>query len=64
MNVKLEIKFIILIFSGAWTPRCCEFTRKMAKFQQNEHTPNIWLITYFFWKKMNIYYVYYLIMII
>ena len=33
------------IFSGAWTPIFCEFTRKMSKFQQNEHTrfDEIWL---------------------
>ena len=32
-------QFLSSIFSGAWTPTVCEFTRKMSKFQQNEHTP-------------------------
>ena len=26
-------------FCGAWTPSFCEFTWKLSKFQQNEHTP-------------------------
>ena len=26
-------------FHGAWTPSFCEFTWKLSKFQQNEHTP-------------------------
>ena len=26
-------------FCGTWTPSFCEFTWKLSKFQQNEHTP-------------------------
>ena len=26
-------------FCGAWTPSFCEFTGKLSKFQENEHTP-------------------------
>ena len=33
-------QFLSSIFSGAWTPTFCEFTRKMSKFHENEHTPD------------------------
>ena len=28
-------------FCGTWTPIFCEFTWKLSKFQQNEHTPGV-----------------------
>ena len=61
----IAIAYLNSTFCGAWTPSFCEFTRKMSKFQQNEHTPAQNLaLTYFFEMKMNIYYVYLLMMII
>ena len=48
--------FLSSIFSGAWTPTCCDFTRKMCKFPQNEHTPKMIFVAYLFEKKNNVYY--------
>ena len=35
----IEIAYSNFTFCGAWTPSFCEFTWKLSKFQQNEHTP-------------------------
>ena len=33
--------FLSSIFSGTSTPTFCEFTRKISKFHENEHTPGM-----------------------
>ena len=38
---QVENSFLSSIFSGAWTPTFCEFTRKMCKFHENEHTTGV-----------------------
>ena len=45
-------QFLSSIFSSAWTPSVCKFTRKMSKFQQNEHTPTLYLWDIYFKTKM------------
>ena len=41
MNVKLQNQFLSLQFSGTWTPSFFEFTGKLSKIQENEHTPGV-----------------------
>ena len=38
-HFNIAIAYSNSTFCGAWTPSFCEFTRKMSKFQENEHTP-------------------------
>ena len=44
----IAIAYSNSIFCGTWTPSFCEFTEKLSKFQENEHTPDImsslWLL--------------------
>ena len=37
---NIEIAYLNFTFCGAWTPIFCEFTWKLSKYQQNEHTLN------------------------
>ena len=39
-HFNIAIAYSNSTFCGAWTPSFCEFTWKLSKFQQNEHTPD------------------------
>ena len=38
-HFNIAITYSNSTFCGVWTPSFCEFTWKLSKFQQNEHTP-------------------------
>ena len=40
-HFNIAIAYSKSTFCGAWTPSFCEFTGKLCKFQENEHTPVI-----------------------
>ena len=44
-HFNIAIAYSNSTFCGAWTPSFWEFTWKLSKFQQNEHTPALFAAT-------------------